>query len=439
MARRPPQRSKAADTRGPRETKKLPDRPDAKRTWSGPPYDRSPRRWSGTIDFGGKKHNVGTFDTPREWGITRDALIVELREAPVVSRGERTELEGLTVSQFVARCGWPEKFERAGKRKVQSTSDQLRQQSRPFIARFGDRPIKGGITRHEARQWAQAATRGHVAAAQALMTDAFDTDETVGNPLRGLGHTTRGRRDLPDVLSVEEVERLKALARQINPDDYGQIMEAMIEVMATSAPRPGELWAMERARLRPERGEIYIKHAVKAGGVLGPPKYGQERECVLVPSALELILRLPVLHPRHLFPSRTGRLMTQPNWTTYWHPVREAFTAQLPDDHWLRRRIADCTEARLAEPDPDKRRRMPHGKLDFYEMRHRACTFMATPKPHGLSLAAADIAYQIGHRDGGRLVEELYIHRNPELARARIRTAMGYGTQTSRTASGSSR
>jgi hypothetical protein len=71
---------------------------------------------------------------------------------------------------------------------------------------------------------------------------------------------------------------------------------------------------------------------------------------------------------------------------------------------------------------------MTDGKLDFYELRHRACTFMATPRPDGLGLASPDIAYQIGHTDGGRLVEKLYIHRSPELARARIRAAMGRST-----------
>lgn len=113
-------------------------------------------------------------------------------------------------------------------------------------------------------------------------------------------------------------------------------------------------------------------------------------------------------------------------WTTYWHPLRDAFTAQLDENHWLVRRIADCAAAKLAEPNPDKRRNLPSGKLDFYELRHRACTYMATPRPHGLGLSASDIADQIGHADGGLLVEEVYIHRNPEHARERIAKAMGY-------------
>jgi integrase len=294
------------------------------------------------------------------------------------------------------------------------------------VAAFGDRLIYDGVDLFEAGQWADRATENQVTSAIAMFNDARSVDRRLLNPLQGLSRNlTRGRADLPDVLTVEEVELLKALSRHLNPDDHGLVMEAMVEVMATSAPRPGELWAMERPRLNAEQGEIFIKYAVKKGGRLGPPKYNQERWCVLAPSALDLVLRLPGLHPRHFFVSKTGRLMTQPNWATYWHPLRDAFTAQLPEEHWLRRRILDCAEAKRAEPDTKKRKRMPDGKLDFYELRHRACTFMATPKPHGLGLASPDIAYQIGHTDGGRLVEKLYIHRNQELARARIRAAMG--------------
>jgi hypothetical protein len=73
--------------------------------------------------------------------------------------------------------------------------------------------------------------------------------------------------------------------------------------------------------------------------------------------------------------------MSQTNWTTYWHPVREAFTAQLPESHWLRRRIARCAQAKANEPDPKKRRRMSDGKLDFYELKHRAITDIVTPAP----------------------------------------------------------
>jgi hypothetical protein len=203
----------------------------------------------------------------------------------------------------------------------------------------------------------------------------------------------------------------------------------MVHLMGTSAPRPGELWALERPELVAGRGEVYINAAVKKNGSLGPPKNDQRRWIVLDPSAVEALLGLPVLHERWFFPTKTGRRMTQSNWTTYWHPVRDAFTMLLADDHWLVRRIARCAEVRAAEPNPKLRSRLRDGKLDFYELRHRAITHMVTPQPDGLGMHPADVAYQVGHRDGGRLIEEVYVHRNPELARARMRRAMGYGDE----------
>jgi len=118
--------------------------------------------------------------------------------------------------------------------------------------------------------------------------------------------------------------------------------------------------------------------------------------------------------------------MSQTNWTTYWHPVREAFTAQLPESHWLRRRIARCAQAKANEPDPKKRRRMSDGKLDFYELKHRAITDMVTPAPDGLGIDPQDAAQQVGHTDGGKLIQEIYLHLNPDKVRARIKAALGH-------------
>lgn len=441
MSRIPPRRPPAEDPRGPRETKRLPDRPDARRTWTGPPRDRSPRRWSGTIDFGGRKHNVGTFDTPRQWGEARDALIVRLREErDAAASGRpipgRSELDGVTIADFVDRDGtyqWPWEFTGKGARKrtVEGTFDHHAQCIRALRQKYGDRPLKDGISRKEARDWAHDATENQVTSAIAMFNDANDIDETVISPFQKMSRQrTRGRSDLPDVLAEEELDELVAIALFLNPGPWGEVLAAMIETEGTTAPRPGELWAFEYDRLRPDRAEIYIEHAVKKTGKLGPPKWNQKRWVVIAPRALERILRLERIDERFILPSKTGKLIYSSLWTTYWHPVRDAFTARLPREHWLVQRIADCAAAKLAEPDPRKRARMPDGKLDFYELRHRAITYMGTPRPHGLGLASPDIALQVGHRDGGRLIEAVYMHRNAELARDRIRAAMGYDNPT---------
>lgn len=152
MARRPPQRT-GSSQRGPRSTERLPDRHDAKRTWSGPPYQRSQGRWSGAFD--GAKHHVGTFDTPRAWGEACDRLINDLRNARrnAASRAEATDLEGLTIAQFVGEpgAGWPWRYHRNGKRKQPGTFRHHEQCIQAFLERFGDRQLKGGVSRTEAR------------------------------------------------------------------------------------------------------------------------------------------------------------------------------------------------------------------------------------------------------------------------------------------------
>lgn len=436
MPRIPPQvqrqdgsKRKAAKERGPRETNRLPDRPDARRTWSGPPYRRSEQRWSGAVDFDGAKHHVGTFDTPRQWGDARDLLLATLDETRRQRRRRSTPLDGVTIAQFVGPAGqqWPWNFLRNGNRKTDSTMRHHEQCIRSLLDRFGDRRIKDDVSREEAELWANGATENQVTSAIAMFNDARSRDRTVVNPLDGLSRQrTRGRADMPDVLTRDEFNLLKEVAVAVHPGLYAPVIYAALEVAGTSAPRPGELFALERDELTAELGEVYINHAVKKDGKLGPPKYDQRRGLVLTPSGLDALQRVPVLHPRFFLPSSTGQLMTQSNWTTYWHPIRETFTALLPREHWLVRRVARATEAIAAEPDPAKRRRLSNGKLDLYELRHRAITDMVTPKPDGLGMASPDAAYQVGHRDGGLLIEKVYTHRSVELTRRRIRRAMGH-------------
>ena len=246
MARTPPQKRntpKRGTGRGPIATKHLPGKPDEKRTWSGPPYERSPQRWSGTIDYGGAKQNVGTFDTPRKWGEARDALLVKLRleQGKAVEVKPKRRLEGLTINQFIEQYEWPYGFKRKGKRSQPSTFDHHAQCIRAFKAKFGERLIKDGIDSHDASTWADDATENQVTSAIAMFNDAKAVDGRLFNPFAGMSRTrTRGREDLPDVLTVEEVELLKSLTTHVFSDEWRMFMVAMIEVMATSAPRPGE-------------------------------------------------------------------------------------------------------------------------------------------------------------------------------------------------------
>src|SRR4051794_24972821 len=95
---------------------------------------------------------------------------------------------------------------------------------------------------------------------------------------------------------------------------------------------------------------------------------------------------------------RPGASRSRKNgWVHYWHPIRAALMAKLPDDHWLKERVAQD----------------PNDQLNFYELRHYGCTRFLE-----LGASAEDVAVQLGHRSP-ELVYTVY--GRPDKARARAR------------------
>jgi hypothetical protein len=174
--------------------------------------------------------------------------------------------------------------------------------------------------------------------------------------------------------------------------------------------RPGESWALEYQDLvlKGASRRIDVWERVGRRNRLDSPKNGNYRQIVLPPPAWDAIQGIPRLHPTLIFTTPNGKQFGQAKWLYYWHRIRDAFTAELDETHWLRRRIM---------ADPKK------GRFDVYELRHLACTYMIEPPPHGLGLSHADAAIQLGHTDGGKLVAKLYGHPDEERTRERIEDA----------------
>jgi integrase len=59
--------------------------------------------------------------------------------------------------------------------------------------------------------------------------------------------------------------------------------------------------------------------------------------------------------------------------------------------------------------------------MDLYELRHFCAAWLFNDH----QLPAQDVAQQLGHTDGGALVQRLYGHPSETLARERIRRAVG--------------
>jgi len=58
--------------------------------------------------------------------------------------------------------------------------------------------------------------------------------------------------------------------------------------------------------------------------------------------------------------------------------------------------------------------------MDYYELRHACATILLELEP---PMRESDVAVQLGHTDGGRLVQELYGHPDEASARRRLLAA----------------
>lgn len=256
--------------------------------------------------------------------------------------------------------------------------------------------------------------------ARALYNDAVRIKVARRNPFGPLKMVgSRGRKDIR-VLSMAELERLSAIARE-ELKDYGPQFAAMLEVAAWTGVRPGELYLFCFDRREPREGDpnfhkvnyvdfarrrIHVDWAIKKSGVIGRPKYDSMREVVMLPAAEAALRRLvDVSSDGRAFVTTRGAAFTPRNQHYYWDPVRRAFARSLPVGHWLRQRMAD---------DPE------NGDLDIYELRHFFGSKLAQP-PAGVRPATPqEIAQQMGHKDKGALAMEIYIHTDPDQAHADI-------------------
>ena len=360
------------------------------------PYRRD-GKWVGAISYRGKKHWVGTFKTKEEWTTASARLRTRLAE-----QAGHQQPSTLTFEGFVIEKNWPHNFPR--KRKKLMTFDTLAGNIRPFLRKFGDRTLAQSLTRGEAREWALSVPYYCHAAARGLINDIIDDDLMTSNPFGRLGISAgRGRKDI-DVISEQDFDDLKQLARTIRGDEYGRVLETLVHSLGEEAFRPGEAFALRWDNIDFEKDIIHIEQAVDHKGRLTLPKNGKPRDIVLFPETKRRLLEMPRLSDEFVFTSSRGRMLVTTRFYYYWNPIRAVWESTRPRDHWI--------HARLAAD--------PKDHFDPYELRHRACTWMCTPHPHGLGLDPADVALQMGHTDGGALVMKLYAHPAKDLARKRI-------------------
>jgi integrase len=297
---------------------------------------------------------------------------------------------------------WPEgeRCQKATGRR-ESTVRRLREGLRPFVREFHDRPLDD-FTRDEALTLMRSKGANFQQAVRQFFNHAVDRDLIPRNLFTNLGASRRKRRvERPDfqIITDEQYRRLLRAARESRPDDYGLVLEGATLAVGEAALRPGEVFALHRPDLHPEKGLAHVRRQIDLDtGKITWPKDDDGRWVVMSPTFREHVERMPHTgnaHEEHgeiLFPAPRGGYMRRSIWSALWNAVRAS--AGMPGQ-------------------------------EFYELKHRAIQWMVDPvEDGGLGLDPATAAEMVGHDDGGYLIATVYTKLGQRRAIARAQRAM---------------
>ena len=216
----------------------------------------------------------------------------------------------------------------------------------------------------QAEKWARD-NRWRVPIVITMMNAAVKDEVCERNPFAGLSHKGPGRRDLQP-LTEPEVAQLAAGAERL----YGSGIASFVTFAAYTGLRVGEIFELRWPDVDFTANRIRVARRVYRGAV-DLPKGNRPRQAVLTPPATEALLALDRQSETVFTGNRGGRL-SQSGLAYYWRGIEGAFGRHVT----------------------------PH------ELRHFAGHFLYVR----MGLADYVVAEQLGHRDGGKLIRQLYGH-----------------------------
>lgn len=306
------------------------------------------------------KH-IGTFGTRRE---------AKAAEADAVKQFA-TKSGNETIAEFADR--WLDDYPR----ERNSTRRCHEQAIKKFIAAHGKR-LPQTITRQEARKWAMAHRSSH-ASLRAMWQDMLNENIVATNPWANLRlPQSKGRADT-DPPSAAQLDRLMVVARKLKPGPHGEQYASMIEFAAYTGMRRGEVCVLEWRDVNFKHSRVRVTKTLSDDREILPPKNGKARTIVLAPQAAAALKRLPrpLDDSARIFSTPNGRRYSKSTWHYHWNPVRVG--ADMP-------------------------------ALDWHELRHYCATYMR----YVLGLTREQAAGQLGHTDGGWLIDKLYAHADDD-------------------------
>jgi integrase len=305
----------------------------------------------------GKRVTLGTFDLQSE----AKAAIKAFDPKP----------SGVTCGEF-ARMWLAQGCPRtSGRQLKEETKREYVYRLRAFIKEF-DKEAMSGVTRDRAFKWALQ-HRHDVPFVSALFAHAHDLGLRGDNPFERLGISRgRGRKDKAPP-SEQELEALCEACFKVKGTEwkpYASQFAAFIRFQAYTGLRPGETFELRWSDIQGDR--IHVRRRLGKYGTVDTPKSGVERQVLLPPPAAQALRTFP----RGLdlvFRGVRGQRLSRSACFRYFDRVRE--------------------KAGL-------------GGVDLYDLRH----FCGHHLYVRMALPARVVATQLGHNDGGRLVEQLYGH-----------------------------
>jgi integrase len=253
------------------------------------------------------------------------------------------------------------------------------------------------IERHEGQAWAQR-NAARLPAVRAMVNWMRDNGLCDTNPFErsGIGKGPGRGDDVP--LTEDDLANLVTSCDVLGT--YADQFRGFIYWQSYVGCRPAEGLRIERARhIDLASGVVWIEGQKYRDGTTGVTKNGEDREVILPDPARPALELIPTrIDSPWLFHNKSGDPLLYAAMLTYWHKVCDA-SGLSRDARWL---------------DADEK---PCG-IDPYHLRHFCGSHLAD-----LGVDAKDIAIQLGHTDGGKLAQELYIHTYEDRALARLHEA----------------
>lgn len=317
----------------------------------------------------------------------RDAQAYRERAREALTRRNERKSAWIKVGDFHARWKEDPLFD-SGPRGPRKEGTRLHYDEtvRPFVRAYADWEMES-VDSEVVADWLAGGVRNHQAAALRVMWNDARSKKAgelvTHNPWSNLGIGKKSRAHIQPP-TEEEIWKMVHVAKRLTCPSFA----SWLQFAAFTGMRPGEVDGLELLDVDFATNRIRVRQQWHSKlHKIQPPKNSKTRVITLTPPAREAIQILP-RESKWAFTTMRGHNYTPSTRSYHWDRVRTAM-------NWLDR------ESRT---------------VLYTATRHFAGWYLYDV----LGLDSEDVAFQLGHEDGGELVRTLYGHKERKRALVRI-------------------